>query len=201
VWKFTSIKLFCIEITTDYGHRVCWTPWYWKHCLFLTIMFVLSPSSWHEIGMYDLPAMVDYVLRVTGDPDLHFVGHSMGATTAVVMLSERPEYNSKLKITLLLAPVVKLEHNTSIFRHSAPLWKALQVSGTDCYIHVSLRAEVNLSVTLVGRLQRPRGLRLVMYSTTRTLLPWVPIPFAVCMHVYDLSCRASGLATGRYRFT
>ncbi|PNF43069.1 hypothetical protein B7P43_G02712 [Cryptotermes secundus] len=82
--------------------------------------------SWHEIGMYDLPAMVDYVLRVTGDPDLHFVGHSMGATTAVVMLSERPEYNSKLKITLLLAPVVKLEHNTSIFRHSASLWKALQ---------------------------------------------------------------------------
>jgi pimeloyl-ACP methyl ester carboxylesterase len=99
-------------------------------------MSVLSPSSWHEIGMYDLPAMVDYVLRVTGDPDLHFVGHSMGATTAVVMLSERPEYNSKLKITLLLAPVVKLEHNTSIFRHSAPLWKALQVSGkiSPCFI-------------------------------------------------------------------
>jgi pimeloyl-ACP methyl ester carboxylesterase len=79
--------------------------------------------------MYDLPAMLDYVLRVTGDPDLHFVGHSMGATAAVVMLSERREYNSKLKVTLLLAPVVKLEHNTSIFRHSAPLWKALQVSG------------------------------------------------------------------------
>ncbi|XP_021916185.1 lipase 3-like [Zootermopsis nevadensis] len=82
--------------------------------------------SWHEIGMYDLPAMVDYVLRVTGHPDLYFVGHSMGATVAVVMLSERPQYNDKLKITILLAPVVKLQHNTSIFRHSAPLWKALQ---------------------------------------------------------------------------
>lgn len=102
-------------------------------------MYVLSASSWHEIGMYDLPAMVDYVLRVTGDPDLHFVGHSMGATTAVVMLSERPEYNSKLKITLLLAPVVKLEHNTSIFRHSAPLWKALQVSATATF-HFELKS-------------------------------------------------------------
>jgi pimeloyl-ACP methyl ester carboxylesterase len=78
--------------------------------------------------MYDLPAMVDYVLRVTGHSNLHFVGHSMGATIAVVMLSERPQYNDKLKITILLAPVIKLEHNTSIFRHSAPLWKALQVS-------------------------------------------------------------------------
>jgi pimeloyl-ACP methyl ester carboxylesterase len=89
--------------------------------------FWVSLSSWHEIGMYDLPAMVDYVLRVTGHSDLHFVGHSMGATIAVVMLSERPQYNDKLKITILLAPVIKLEHNTSIFRHSAPLWKALQV--------------------------------------------------------------------------
>jgi pimeloyl-ACP methyl ester carboxylesterase len=81
--------------------------------------------------MYDLPAMVDYVLGVTGHLDLHFVGHSMGATVAVVMLSERPQYNDKLKITILLAPVVKLQHNTSIFRHSAPLWKALQVSGKE----------------------------------------------------------------------
>jgi pimeloyl-ACP methyl ester carboxylesterase len=89
--------------------------------------FCVSLSSWHEIGMYDLPAMVDYVLRVTGHSDLHFVGHSMGATIAVVMLSQRPQYNDKLKITILLAPVIKLEHNTSIFRHSAPLWKALQV--------------------------------------------------------------------------
>jgi lysosomal acid lipase/cholesteryl ester hydrolase len=79
--------------------------------------------------MYDLPAMVDYVLRVTGNLDLHFVGHSMGATIAIVMLSELPQYNDKLKITILLAPVVKLEHTTSIFRPVAPLWTALQVSG------------------------------------------------------------------------
>ena len=83
--------------------------------------------SWHEIGMYDLPAMIDYVLEVTGHQNLYFVGHSMGATIAVVMLSERSQYNEKFKITTLLAPVIRLKHNTSIFRHSAPLWKALQV--------------------------------------------------------------------------
>ncbi|CAG2067703.1 unnamed protein product, partial [Timema podura] len=71
--------------------------------------------------------MIDYVLSTTGESSLYFVGHSMGATIAVVLLSERPEYNEKLKITILLAPVVRLRHNTSIFRHSSPLWKALQV--------------------------------------------------------------------------
>nr|CAD7207175.1 unnamed protein product [Timema douglasi] len=76
--------------------------------------------------MFDLSAMIDYVLSTTGESSLYFVGHSMGATIAVVLLSERPEYNEKLKITILLAPVVRLRHNTSIFRHSSPLWKALQ---------------------------------------------------------------------------
>jgi len=77
--------------------------------------------------MYDLPAMIDYVLETTRSPHLYFVGHSMGATIGLVLLSERPEYNEKLKITTLLAPVAKLKHNTSIFRHSAPLWKTIQV--------------------------------------------------------------------------
>ncbi|XP_067009485.2 lipase 3 [Anabrus simplex] len=82
--------------------------------------------SWHEIGMYDLPAMVDRVLAVTGQPGLHLLGHSMGATVTLVMLTERPEYNSKLQLTVLLAPVVRLMYNTSVFRYSAPYWRTFQ---------------------------------------------------------------------------
>nr|CAD7405910.1 unnamed protein product [Timema cristinae] len=106
-------------------------PEYWDYraCLFLNLT-TGQPEywdySWNEIGIFDLSAMIDYVLSTTGESSLYFVGHSMGATIAVVLLSERPEYNEKLKITILLAPVVRLRHNTSIFRHSSPLWKALQ---------------------------------------------------------------------------
>ncbi|XP_063240307.1 lipase 3-like [Bacillus rossius redtenbacheri] len=82
--------------------------------------------SWDELGRFDLAAMVDHVLRATGREQLHFVGHSMGATVAVVLLSERPEYNAKIKATVLLAPVVRLRHNTSVFRHYAAIWSALQ---------------------------------------------------------------------------
>lgn len=32
--------------------------------------------SFHEIGVYDVPAMVEYVLAAAGQPALHYVGHS-----------------------------------------------------------------------------------------------------------------------------
>ncbi|KAJ9591512.1 hypothetical protein L9F63_001949, partial [Diploptera punctata] len=68
----------------------------------------------------------EFGTTVTGHHNLYFLGHSMGATIAVVMLSEKPQYNDKLKITILLAPVIRMKYTTSIFRHSAPLWKSLQ---------------------------------------------------------------------------
>ncbi|CAD7082804.1 unnamed protein product [Hermetia illucens] len=61
--------------------------------------------SWHEIGYYDLPAMIDYVLRNTGVSALNYVGHSQGTTSFFVMTSLRPEYNAKIKAMHALAPV------------------------------------------------------------------------------------------------
>ncbi|XP_039502019.1 lipase 1 [Drosophila santomea] len=62
--------------------------------------------SWHEIGMYDLPAMIDHVLRVTGFPKLHYAGHSQGCTSFFVMCSMRPAYNAKVVSMQALAPAV-----------------------------------------------------------------------------------------------
>ncbi|KAJ8937416.1 hypothetical protein NQ318_007875 [Aromia moschata] len=62
--------------------------------------------SWHELGLYDLPAMIDYVLNVTNKDKVHYVGHSQGGTSFVVMISERPEYNKKIKIMIGLSPAV-----------------------------------------------------------------------------------------------
>ncbi|KAL1513236.1 hypothetical protein ABEB36_002670 [Hypothenemus hampei] len=60
--------------------------------------------SFHEIGVYDLPATIDYVLNKTGKSQLHFIGHSQGTTTFFVMGSERPEYNEKIKLMIAMAP-------------------------------------------------------------------------------------------------
>ncbi|KAF9797140.1 hypothetical protein SFRURICE_019625 [Spodoptera frugiperda] len=61
--------------------------------------------SWEEIGMLDLPAMIDYILKTTGKDQLHYIGHSQGGTVLLVMASMLPEYNNKIASAHLLAGV------------------------------------------------------------------------------------------------
>ncbi|PSN29719.1 Lipase 3, partial [Blattella germanica] len=60
--------------------------------------------SWHEMGIYDLPAMMDYVLEETEQKTLNFVGTSMGCTMFYVLTSIRPDYNAKVRMMVSLAP-------------------------------------------------------------------------------------------------
>ncbi|XP_059621083.1 lipase 3-like [Phlebotomus argentipes] len=84
--------------------------------------------SWHEIGVYDLPAMIDYTLEVTGQSKLSYVGHSQGTTTLFVWLSLRPEYNNVIKSAHALAPVAFMKHLKSPFiRALAPLVYVLHI--------------------------------------------------------------------------
>lgn len=73
--------------------------------------------SWHEIGVYDLPAMIDYMLEVSGSPNAFFAGHSQGTTALLVMLSTRPEYNQKIIQAHLMAP--------SAYRKKLPQYKTV----------------------------------------------------------------------------
>ncbi|XP_069668914.1 lipase 3-like [Periplaneta americana] len=82
----------------------------------------LSPSSskfwafsWHEMGVYDLPAVLDYILESTEEKDLYYVGHSMGSTMFYVLMSTKPEYNDKIRHMVALAPVAYLRNTKSLF--------------------------------------------------------------------------------------
>lgn len=66
--------------------------------------------SWHEMGMEDLPAMIDYILSTTNEEALHFVCHSQGCTTLLVLLSMKPEYNRMIKTANMMAPAVFMKH-------------------------------------------------------------------------------------------
>ncbi|KAH8333106.1 hypothetical protein KR074_005712 [Drosophila pseudoananassae] len=62
--------------------------------------------SFHELGIYDIPAAIDYILaRSKGYQQVHYVGHSQGTTSFFVMGSERPSYMKKVKLMTALAPV------------------------------------------------------------------------------------------------
>ncbi|XP_013200347.2 lipase 3 [Amyelois transitella] len=77
--------------------------------------------SWHEIGYYDLPAMIDYTLNTTSQKSLKYIGHSQGTTSFFVMASERPDYNDKIALMIALSPGAYLSHALSPFvRLAAP---------------------------------------------------------------------------------
>lgn len=67
--------------------------------------------SWHEIGQYDLPATIDYILKKTNKTKLDYIGHSQGVTSVMVMLCEHPEYNEKINTLHAMTPPVIMVHN------------------------------------------------------------------------------------------
>ncbi|KAL5293182.1 hypothetical protein ACFFRR_011760 [Megaselia abdita] len=91
----------------------------------------LSPNSqqfwnytFHELAIYDLPAMVNHVLKTTYRNKLHYIGHSQGTTTILILLSELPDYNRVIQSVTLLAPVafvgnLKDPNVSSVFRYFA----------------------------------------------------------------------------------
>ncbi|XP_023301971.2 lipase 1-like [Lucilia cuprina] len=66
--------------------------------------------SWHEIGYYDLPIMIDHILDETGFQKLSYFGHSQGTTAFWVLCSLHAQYNRKITIMQALAPVAYLKH-------------------------------------------------------------------------------------------
>lgn len=68
--------------------------------------------SWHEIGYYDLPAMIDHVLLTTNQTKLMYIGHSQGVTSVMVMLSTRPEYNDKIHILHAMTPPIIMKYHS-----------------------------------------------------------------------------------------
>ncbi|XP_016997143.2 lipase 3 [Drosophila takahashii] len=78
--------------------------------------------DWHEIGSIDIPAMVDYILAITGQAQIHYAGHSQGTTVFLIFLIMRPEYNAFIKSAHLLAPCAYFGNGSSfIFKLLVPL--------------------------------------------------------------------------------
>ncbi|VVC24403.1 Partial AB-hydrolase lipase domain,Serine aminopeptidase, S33,Alpha/Beta hydrolase fold [Cinara cedri] len=76
--------------------------------------------SFHEMGIYDMPATIDYILERTNRSQLNYIGHSMGTCIFFVMCSVLPEYNYKIRVQISLAPVAYIHHMTSTLNSLAP---------------------------------------------------------------------------------
>ena len=60
--------------------------------------------SHHESALEDYSVSIDYILTKTKAESLFFVGYSMATAQYLMLLSEKPEYNSKIQAAFLLGP-------------------------------------------------------------------------------------------------
>ncbi|XP_034949217.1 lipase 3-like isoform X2 [Chelonus insularis] len=106
--------------------------------------------SWHEMGVYDLPASIDYILSVTEHKKLYYLAHSQGTTSFFVMMSEKPEYNDKVIKFAAYAPIVYVSHVQSpivdfFAKISRPIYRTFEL----LKIHDFL--PTNALLTRIGR--------------------------------------------------
>ncbi|XP_054254997.1 lipase member M-like [Indicator indicator] len=86
------------------------SSWSRRHQHFSADQLEFWDFSFHEMAMYDLPAMINFVLQKTGQKQIYYIGHSQGCTIAFISFSSLPELAQNIKIFFALAPVVTLSH-------------------------------------------------------------------------------------------
>ncbi|NWX92945.1 LIPM Lipase, partial [Nothoprocta pentlandii] len=60
--------------------------------------------SFHEMAIYDLPAMINFILQKTGQQKLYYIGHSQGSSIGFIAFSALPQMAEKIKMFFALAP-------------------------------------------------------------------------------------------------
>ncbi|XP_017840863.2 lipase 3 isoform X2 [Drosophila busckii] len=81
-----------------------------KHIKYTTHHAKFWDFTFHEMGVYDIPKTIDYILEQTNHKQLHYIGHSQGTVVFWIMGSERPEYMDKIMLMQALAPVAYMKH-------------------------------------------------------------------------------------------
>ncbi|XP_071056613.1 lipase 3-like [Onthophagus taurus] len=69
--------------------------------------------SFHEIAIYDYTAEIDYITNITGHYKMFFLGHSQGSTGFFILAAERPDYNERIRLAILMGPTAYTKHNTN----------------------------------------------------------------------------------------
>lgn len=95
--------------------------------------------SFQQMALYDVPANIKYVLQVTGQASLSYVGHSQGTSQMFAALSDpktKDYVNSKVNVLIALAPIVYLANQESLLLNTikhfkGPIQEAAKVAGVN----------------------------------------------------------------------
>uniref|UniRef100_A0A8C3M9N0 AB hydrolase-1 domain-containing protein n=1 Tax=Geospiza parvula TaxID=87175 RepID=A0A8C3M9N0_GEOPR len=69
--------------------------------------------SFNEMGKYDIPAELNFIMNKTGQKDVYYIGHSEGSTSGFIAFYMYPELAKRVKVFFALGPVTVCPHATS----------------------------------------------------------------------------------------
>lgn len=73
--------------------------------------------SWDEMAKYDIPAEINYILAITGQKELYYVGHSQGTLQAFALFSQNQEIAKKVKLFAAMGPVTTISYIESPIKY------------------------------------------------------------------------------------
>lgn len=112
--------------------------------------------SWSDMGLHDLPAVINKALQVSGASKLTYIGHSQGTTQMFYALSKNEAYYlDRVNLFVALGPVTNL------------------ANGKSELLTVAAKADVQYALNFLGIYEQfPRGyLTNKIYSTA---CRWIP---------------------------
>ncbi|XP_011296882.1 lipase 3-like [Fopius arisanus] len=129
-WTFTGKGRALAYLLSDAGFDVWLGNYrgntYSRSHIYLTPEFhEFWDFSWHEMGIYDMPAMIQHVYNYRKLP-LIYIGHSVGTTALFVMAANRPDMHDKIRLAICYAPVAIVTHWKSPVRFLAPFARTFE---------------------------------------------------------------------------
>lgn len=106
----------------------------------------LYGCSFHEMGVYDLPAIIDFVAKTTGQAGrIVYIGHSMGTTMSYIYASLMPDHaKQNLRGIVSLAPIAYLRHVRSAAKLIVPFADIIGVSVPDAIASHNSTVQIRL---------------------------------------------------------
>jgi len=87
--------------------------------------------SWDELGMYDVPAFIDYILACSKWGKLTYIGHSLGTAEFFIAMIQHPRLNDKIHKMMALAPISSKARLQSPVKLLFPLFKPAMTRGLE----------------------------------------------------------------------
>ncbi|KAH9912173.1 triacylglycerol lipase [Fomitopsis serialis] len=183
--------------------------------------YSIDDFAWH-----DIPDSIEYILDVTKEPSLSYVGFSQGTAQAFAALSIHPQLNNKVNVFVALAPAMSppglhasivdglmkasptllfLIFGRRAILSSAPAWQSLLYPPVfTSVIHHSLRFLFGWQSKNISPLQKSAAYaHLYSFSSVKAVVHWFQIMRNGKFQMYDEDVqkviRVSGAAAERHR--